>query len=119
MTDVENEPEIIVENVEPDFDKAEPIIEPILEEPAEPKKKGRPAGVKDRKPRPKRKVVIEEIEEDEPDPPIPHPEGRVPIPQYATYARNDSSALMLQLLNHQAKLRQQSKRDLHRSWFVH
>ena len=118
MTDVENEPEIIVENVEPDLDKAEPIIEPIFDK-AEPKKKGRPAGVKDRKPRPKRKVVIEEIEEDEPDPPIPHPEGRVPIPQYATYARNDSSALMLQLLNHQAKLRQQSKRDLHRSWFVH
>ena len=95
------------------------ITEEIVSEPVEvkPKKKGRPKGAADKKPRPPRKkVVVQEEAVDEieiNDLPRALPDS-LPIP---TEAKTDKAALMLQLLQRQAQARKRQKADLWKSWF--
>ena len=97
-----------------------PSIEEIIAEPVEvkPKKKGRPKGAADKKPRPPRKkVVVQEEAVDEieivNDLPRALPDS-LPIP---TEANTDKAALMLQLLQRQAHQRKNAKAQLWKSWF--
>ena len=96
------------------------ITEEIVSEPVEvkPKKKGRPKGAADKKPRPPRKkVVVQEEAVDEieiNDLPRALPDS-LPIP---TEAKTDKAALMLQLLQRQAQARKRQKADLWKSWFL-
>ena len=89
----------------------------ITEEIVKPKKKGRPKGAADKKPRPPRKkVVVQEEAVDEieiNDLPRALPDS-LPIP---TEAKTDKAALMLQLLQRQAQARKRQKADLWKSWF--
>jgi len=82
-----------------------------------PKKKGRPKGAADRKPRPPRKKVVvqEELIEEEKENELPRvlPDS-LPIPREAT---SDKAALMLELLQRQAQQRKNAKTQLWRSWF--
>ena len=52
-------------------EKEEPAAPVVEEKPPEPKKKGRPAGAKDRAPRKKKITIVEEPLEVVPDPPEP------------------------------------------------
>ena len=99
---------------------AEPVAEQaeevLLAEPPTPKKRGRPAGSKDTKPRAPRKPrpppVPELPEVSEPPEPPELPRvlpGSQPIP--------DGNALMLQLLRQQAHQRQTQKVNMWKSWF--
>jgi hypothetical protein len=93
-----------------------PIIEEIVADGAKPKKKGRPKGSADKKPRPPRKKVVvheEPIDEKENDLPRALPDS-LPIP---TEAKTDKAALMLELLQRQAHARKRQKADLWKSWF--
>ena len=115
-----------LETVETPLETLETPLE-TLETPLEtPKKRGRPAGAKSGvqgKPRPKRvaanrvrKESMREPEPDDPEPdelPPPLPNSRR-IPQIS---HDDSSALMLTLLRHQAADRRQRKVDVWKSWF--
>ena len=81
------------------------------------KKKGRPKGAADRKPRPPRKKVVvqEEFIEEEKENELPRPlPDSLPIPREAT---SDKAALMLELLQRQAQQRKNAKTQLWRSWF--
>ena len=82
-----------------------------------PKKKGRPKGAADKKPRPARKKVVvqEEFIEEEKENELPRPlPDSLPIPREAT---SDKAALMLELLQRQAQQRKNAKTQLWRSWF--
>ena len=88
-----------------------------VEEPPAPKKKGRPKGAADKKPRPARKKVVvqEEVIEEEKENELPRalPDS-LPIPREAT---TDKAALMLELLQRQAMQRKNAKAQLWKSWF--
>ena len=109
-------PEVPIEeiNIEPIAEIIEEIT--IKEEDPIPKKKpGRPKEAKDKKPRPKRKVVIKEepikIQEE-----LPRVlEDSLPIPSEPT---TDKYALMLKLLHDQQQSRKNNKTELWKSWFV-
>ena len=84
--------------------------------PPAPKKKGRPKGAADKKPRPPRKRVVvqeESVEEQEEELPRALP-GSLPIPTEPT---TDKAALMLELLQRQAHARKNAKAQLWKSWF--
>ena len=95
------------------------ITETAVQEKPTAKKKGRPKGAADRKPRPPRKKVvvqeelIEEEEEKENELPRPLPDS-LPIPREAT---TNKAALMLELLQRQAMQRKNAKAQLWKSWF--
>jgi hypothetical protein len=82
-----------------------------------PKRKGRPVGSKSKEPgKPrvrKAKLVVAPVEEVQQELPRVLP-GSLPIP---TVAHNDTTAMMLALLQQQAQQRQTHKSDLWRSWF--
>ena len=78
-----------------------------------PKRTGRPAGVKDTKPRAKRQPRVKAVTIEEEVLPRALPESR-PIP---TSSYDDKSAMMLELLRLQATSRQQRKVDQWNSWF--
>ena len=105
---------------------SEPIPATIEEKPAAPKRKGRPPGSKSkepgkpRAPRAKKSVTIEEepvatdtirIEDDT----LPRAlEKSQPIPRFS---HDETSAMLLKLLSHQANQRRRSKVELWESWF--
>ena len=102
----------------------EPIPEALTklteESPKAKQKPGRPKGSKDTKPRARQAkvktvAVVEPEEAVQPVNELPRalPQSR-PIP---THAYNDHAALMLNMLAHQAKERQNRKAHLWKSWF--
>ena len=110
MVDIEDLAEEAPSTVEPKQ------VEPETKE--QPKRKpGRPIGAKSKepgKPRAPRKKRVEIVEEkDEVEQPRVLP-GSKPIP---THSHNDTTVMMLQLLQHQAHQRQRNKADLWKSWF--
>ena len=93
-------------------------------EPTPKRKPGRPPGSKNkepgkpRKPRAKAVVVAEAVAP--PEPPEPEPYDTPALPgsrRIPTEARDSHEAMMLRLLSHQAKARQQNKVALWKSWF--
>ena len=128
VVDIETIPEEIMNLEEEEAQPSEPIPATIEEEkPAAPKRKGRPPGSKSkepgkpRAPRGKKKAVTiaEEpvatdtirIEDDN----LPRAlEKSQPIPRFS---HDEKSAVLLQLLSHQANQRRRSKVELWESWF--
>ena len=99
----------------------EPIPEALTmlteESPKAKQKPGRPKGSRDTKPRARQAKVktVAIVEPDEPVNELPRvlPQSQ-PIP---THAYNDNAALMLNMLAHQARERQNRKQHLWKSWF--
>ena len=82
--------EPILEKGAPIVEKSEPLVEPIEEKVAaspieapEPKKKGRPAGSKDRAPRKKKLTIVEEPIGPEPPPEVVQPKPKAQPKQQA------------------------------------
>ena len=73
--------EAIVESNVEKSDPPEPIIQEPQASPAEPKKKGRLSGAKDKTPRKKKITIIEEPLEQPPPPPPPPPPEPVEAPK--------------------------------------
>jgi hypothetical protein len=116
-TPVTIEEEAVAESVS--AEKTEEPPEEAQSPPAEPKKRGRPAGAKNKqpaKPRAKR-VVVSEAVEYAPPPPTPRWDAQhQPIPTEAD-AKTEMAQLMLRLLSGQATERQRRKDAQRRAWF--
>ncbi len=112
--------EVALDN--PEIEESLPDI-PLAEEsvPAEeipvPKKakaKGRPAGAKNKEPKPRTKKVVFQEPVDPPQYEPSSPRRNLPIPQYGV---NDVAVEMLRLLSDQQNAKQERKRQLYASWF--
>ena len=103
-------------------EEPQPEEKPEKPEPKPKRKPGRPAGAKDKKPRakPKTVAVIEEpeyVEPEEEEPQLPRVlPGSRPIPTEAD-ERDQTTRIMLAMLQQQAQDRQRRKTDLWKSWF--
>ena len=110
--------EVVLDN--PEIEESLPDI-PVESVPAEeipaPKKakaKGRPAGAKNKEPKPRAKKVVFQEPVDPPQYEPSSPRRNLPIPQYGV---NDVAVEMLRLLSDQQNAKQERKRQLYASWF--
>ena len=117
--------EIVLDNPEPDIEESLPdipveIVQPVAdieETPKKAKAKGRPTGARNKqpsKPRAKRVIIQEPVEDDSPQYEPSSPRRNLPIPEFGV---NDVAVEMLRLLSNQQQAKQERKRQLYQSWF--
>ena len=124
MADIQEIPLDIPEN-QPDIEESLPdipveIVQPVAdieETPKKAKAKGRPTGARNKqpsKPRAKRVIIQEPVEDDSPQYEPSSPRRNLPIPEFGV---NDVAVEMLRLLSNQQQAKQERKRQLYQSWF--
>ena len=112
----ENQPDIgeILEDIPVEI--VHPVAD-IEEIPKKAKAKGRPTGARNKqpsKPRAKRVIIQEPVEDDSPQYEPSSPRRNLPIPEFGV---NDVAVEMLRLLSNQQQAKQERKRQLYQSWF--